>query len=247
MHQGADEGSRFERPAHEDPPGDIASNRDPVADWAEPTPLALPGKGGYRNFVNAPPTRDGADQDLGLEHEAAPMNSDLLEELDRIRPEARLRIADSQPTRPVHEKPRDANRVQPVGRENARLVEAPSDHDRPRHLPYRVQHPAEIRRPMLPVAVERHDDRDAAGARRGDAGADRLALAEAAQVAAHVGAGEPSDLRAPVAGAIVDDQHGRVRSRRGHDLADGVRFVEDGNDDERVHASARPSGHRGGS
>src|SRR5206468_6618461 len=101
----------------------------------------------------------------------------------------------------------------------------------PRRAPRGAEHGGEIRRVVLPIAVERDDDRGAAAPRGGDARPDRLPLAEAPRMAENLGAGRARGRRASVVRAVVHDEHGRVRPRRGDDFADRLRLVEHRDDD----------------
>src|SRR5206468_4304209 len=101
----------------------------------------------------------------------------------------------------------------------------------PRRAPRGAEHGGEIRRVVLPIAVERDDDRGAAAPRGGDARPDRLPLAEAPRMAEDLGAGRARGRRASVVRAVVHDEHGRVRPRRGDDFADRLRLVEHRDDD----------------
>src|SRR5262249_56740015 len=196
-----------------------------------------PRRGGEGHPVNAPAPGDCGPQHFRLEHEPAALQLDLVEELDRIDAEARLRVVELEAACPVHEEARDPDRIEPIGRQRLAPVEPPSHHDRAAPSARRVQQELEVGRTVLSITVERHHGRGATLARRRDTRADRRALAEPARAADHLGARAPRERRAVVARTVVDHQDRAVRARSRHHVPDGLGLVEDRDDDQRGHAA----------
>src|SRR5262249_61192888 len=112
-------------------------------------------------LVTPPAPGGGGPQPFRRGPEPAAPQPDLVEELDRIDAEARLRVVELEAACPVHEEARDPDCVEPIGRQRLAAVEPPSDHDRAAPPARRVEQDLEVRRTALPVAVERHPGRRA--------------------------------------------------------------------------------------
>src|SRR5439155_23380033 len=112
---------RLARPARRHAARQVRSNRHAITERTEPTAPPRPWNRAYRHFAHLPAATRCGDQHLGLQYEAAAAQRDLVEQRDRVRPVARLRVLELEPARPVDKEPGHADRIQAIGLERTPL------------------------------------------------------------------------------------------------------------------------------
>ncbi len=188
---------------------------------------------GYLQIPDAVSVSDGLDNDLDIERHAILIESECMEQVERIESESALRIVDPD-SECFDADPEIAEPAAETGQSRGVAVEAPcADHDRAGIRPEHLQEQGNAVRVVLQIGIDLNGVRKPLGERRSSSSLNRCAFTGVDRQTEQTHSVESMDgLGRAIGAAVVDKENvGYVRCRSGGNRVDRLTVVVKRDDD----------------